>query len=126
MVYTIGFGKRNSPDVLSVIERNTAKEALELAEALEQRDEEIRFIDAPTDGRVGMNMLHVLAKEEAGEAWPPREPSLGQAGKEARGPGALETAALEGALRLIYAAIPDNPGRALAIFVRRRGRRQPR
>ena len=28
MVYTIGFGKRNSPDVLSVIERNTAKEAL--------------------------------------------------------------------------------------------------
>ena len=72
---------------------------------MEQRDEEIRFIDAPTDGRVGMNMLHVLAKEEAGEAWPPREPSLGQAGKEARGPGALETAALEGALRLVYAAM---------------------
>ena len=42
MVYTIGFGMRNSPDVLSVIERNTAREALELAEALEQRDEEIR------------------------------------------------------------------------------------
>jgi hypothetical protein len=53
---------------LSVIERNTAKEAIELAEALEQRDEEIRFIDTPTDGRVGMNMLRVLAKEEAGEA----------------------------------------------------------
>ena len=66
MVYTIGFGMRNSPDVLSV--RNTAKEALELAEALERRDEEIRFIDTPTDGRVGMNMLRVLAKEEAGEA----------------------------------------------------------
>ena len=62
MVYTIGFGKRNSPDVLNVIERNTAKEALELAEALERRDEEIRFIDTPTDGRVGMNMLRVLAK----------------------------------------------------------------
>ena len=68
MVYTIGFGMRSSPDVLSVIERNTAKEALELAEALERRDEEIRFIDTPTDGRVGMNMLRVLAKEEAGEA----------------------------------------------------------
>ena len=52
MVYTIGFGKRNSPDVLNVIERNTAKEALELAEALERKDEEIRFIDTPTDGRV--------------------------------------------------------------------------
>ena len=25
MVYTIGFGMRSSPDVLSVIERNTAK-----------------------------------------------------------------------------------------------------
>jgi len=67
VVYTIGFGMRNSPDVVTVIERNTAKEALELAEALE-RDEEIRFIDTPTDGRVGMNMLRVLAKEEAGEA----------------------------------------------------------
>jgi hypothetical protein len=66
MVYTIGFGMRSSPDVLTVIERNTAKEAL--AEALEQRDEEIRFIDTPTDGRVGMNMLRVLAKEEAVEA----------------------------------------------------------
>jgi len=53
---------------VTVIERNTAKEALELAEALERRDEEIRFIDTPTDGRVGMNMLRVLAKEEAGEA----------------------------------------------------------
>jgi hypothetical protein len=51
MVYTIGFGKRNSPGVLNVIERNTAKEALELAEALERRDEEIRFIDTPTDRR---------------------------------------------------------------------------
>jgi hypothetical protein len=47
MVYTIGFGMRNNPDVLSVIERNTAKEALELAEALERREEEIRFIDTP-------------------------------------------------------------------------------
>ena len=68
MVYTIGFGMQNSPEVVTVIERNTAKEALELAEAFERRDEEIRFIDTPTDGRVGMNMLRVLAKEEAGEA----------------------------------------------------------
>ena len=47
MVYTIGFGMRNSPDVLSVIERNTAKEALELAEALEQgrRDQVYRHAD---------------------------------------------------------------------------------
>jgi hypothetical protein len=39
-----------------------------LAEALERSDEEIKFIDTPTEGRVGMDMLRVLAKEEAGEA----------------------------------------------------------
>ena len=27
-----------------------------------------QFIDTPTDGRVGIDMLRVLAKEEAGEA----------------------------------------------------------
>jgi hypothetical protein len=68
MVYMVGFGMRNSPGVLTVIQRNTAKEALELAEALERSHEEIRFIDTPTEGRVGMDMLRVLAKEEAGEA----------------------------------------------------------
>ena len=36
--------------------------------ALERSDEEIKFIDTPTEGRVGMDMLRVLAKEEAGEA----------------------------------------------------------
>jgi hypothetical protein len=67
MVYTIGYGTRNTPGV-STAQRNTAKEALELAEALERNDEEIKFIDTPTEGRVGMDMLRVLAKEEAGEA----------------------------------------------------------
>jgi hypothetical protein len=67
MVYTIGYGTRNTPGV-STAQRNTAKEALELAEALERSDEEIKFIDTPTEGRVGMDMLRVLAKEEAGEA----------------------------------------------------------
>ena len=65
--YTIGYGKPNNPDV-STTRRNTAQEALELAEALQKSDEEIKFIDTPTEGRVGMDMLRVLAKEEAGEA----------------------------------------------------------
>jgi hypothetical protein len=43
--YTTGFGMRNSPDVFTVVERSTAREALQLAAALEQRDEETRFID---------------------------------------------------------------------------------
>jgi hypothetical protein len=62
MVYTIGFGMRN--DEVSTAQTVTAKEALELAEALQRSDEEIKFIDTPTDGRVGMDMLWVLAKEE--------------------------------------------------------------
>jgi hypothetical protein len=67
MVYTVGFGKRNKPGV-STVRTNTAQEAIELAEALTRSDEEIQFIDTPTDGRVGIDMLCVLAKEEAGEA----------------------------------------------------------
>jgi hypothetical protein len=67
MVYTVGFGKRNQPGV-STVRTNTAQEAVELAEALTRSDEEIQFIDTPTDGRVGIDMLRVLAKEEAGEA----------------------------------------------------------
>jgi hypothetical protein len=61
MVYTIGYGTRNTPGV-STAQRNTAKEALELAEALERSDEEIKFIDTPTEGRVGMDMLRVFGQ----------------------------------------------------------------
>ena len=64
---TVGFGKRNQPGV-STVRTNTAQEAVELAEALTRSDEDIQFIDTPTDGRVGIDMLRVLAKEEAGEA----------------------------------------------------------
>jgi len=67
MIYTVGFGKRNKPGV-STGRTNTAQEAIELAEALTRSDEEIQFIDTPTDGRVGIDMLRVLAKEEAGRS----------------------------------------------------------
>jgi hypothetical protein len=56
MVYTVGFGKRNKPGV-STVRTNTAQEAIELAEALTRSDEEIQFIDTPTDGRVGIDMF---------------------------------------------------------------------
>ena len=62
-MYTIGFGLRNSSEV-STVQRITAREALKLAEALQVSDGEIKFIDTPTDGRVGMEMLRVLAEEE--------------------------------------------------------------
>jgi hypothetical protein len=67
MVYTIGFSSRNMTG-LSTVRANTAQDALTLAESLERNDAEIRFIDTPSDGQVGMDMLRVLAKEEAGEA----------------------------------------------------------
>ena len=68
MVYTIGFGTRNKPG-LSTVRANTAQDALKLAESLERNeDAEIRFIHTPSDGQVGMDMLRVLANEEAGEA----------------------------------------------------------
>jgi hypothetical protein len=67
MVYTIGFSSR-SMTALSTVRANTAQNALKLAESLERNDAEIRFIDTPSDGQVGMDMLRVLSKEEAGEA----------------------------------------------------------
>jgi hypothetical protein len=67
MVYTIGFSSRSTTG-LSTVRANTAQDALNLAESLERNDAEIRFIDTPSDGQVGMDMLRVLAKEEAGEA----------------------------------------------------------
>jgi hypothetical protein len=67
MVYKVGFGTRDKPGV-STVRTNTAQEALELAEALKRSDKEIKFIATPTDGHVGIDMLCVLAKEEAGEA----------------------------------------------------------
>jgi hypothetical protein len=66
MVYTVGFGTCE-PGVSSV-RTNTAQAALELAEALKRNDKEIKFIDTPTNGHVGIDMLRVMAKEEAGEA----------------------------------------------------------
>jgi len=67
MAYTVGFSTRNKPG-LSTVRTNTAQEAVNLVDALERSDREIKFIDTPTDGRVGIDMLRVLAKEEAGEA----------------------------------------------------------
>jgi hypothetical protein len=49
---------------VSTAERRTAKEALELAEALQRSGEEIKFIRAPAEGEIGVEMLRVLANEE--------------------------------------------------------------
>ena len=63
MPYIIGFGPRNKREV-SIAETRTAKEALELVEALQRSDEEIKFIRAPAEGEIGVEMLRVLVNEE--------------------------------------------------------------
>ena len=63
MPYIIGFGTRNKREV-SIAETRTAKEALELVEALQRNDEEIKFIRAPAEGEIGVEMLRVLVNEE--------------------------------------------------------------
>lgn len=64
MVYVIGFGMRNEKDV-STAECATAQEALKLVNDLQRSDEEIKFIKAPSEPMCGVEMLRVLAKEEA-------------------------------------------------------------
>jgi hypothetical protein len=49
---------------VSIAETRTAKEALELVEALQRSDEEIKFIRAPAEGEIGVEMLRVLVSEE--------------------------------------------------------------
>lgn len=67
MAYTIGFGMRNKKEV-STTECATAQEALDLVNDLQRSDEEIKFIRSPGEGQYGVEMLRVLAKEEAARA----------------------------------------------------------
>ena len=57
------FWNENNREV-SIAETRTAKEALELVEALQRSDEEIKFIRAPAEGEIGVEMLRVLVNEE--------------------------------------------------------------
>jgi hypothetical protein len=70
MSYTIGFIPRNQQDV-SATEAPTASRALAMIAALQESAEEIRFIRSPQEGDMGIEMLLLLAKEEAEEVVPP-------------------------------------------------------
>jgi hypothetical protein len=45
-------------------ERPTARDALALVEALQSKGEDIKFIKAPAEGEVTIDMLRVLVDEE--------------------------------------------------------------
>jgi hypothetical protein len=66
MAYTIGFQAKNQREV-SAAEAATANQALAIIAALQERTEEIKFIRSPQEGEMGIEMLLLLAKEEAEE-----------------------------------------------------------
>ena len=66
MSYTIGFISRNQQD-MSAAEAPTAHKALAMIVALQESAEEITFIRSPQEGDMGIEMLLLLAKEEAEE-----------------------------------------------------------
>src|ERR1700739_3349211 len=69
MSYTIGFIPRKQQDV-SATEAPAASRALAMIAALQESAEEIRFIRSPPEGDMGIEMLLLLAKEEAEEIVP--------------------------------------------------------
>jgi hypothetical protein len=66
MTYTIGFLQRSNLAVLTA-EVPTANHALAVIATVEQSVGKLKFIRSPQEGEIGIEMLRVLAKEEAEE-----------------------------------------------------------
>jgi hypothetical protein len=66
MSYTIGFIQRNQQEI-SAAEAPTANQAVAMIARLQEIAEEIKFIRSPQEGEMGIEMLLLLAKEEAEE-----------------------------------------------------------
>lgn len=66
MSYTIGFIPGNQRE-LAAAEAPTANQAVAMVAALQQSAGEIKFIRSPQEGEIGIEMLLLLAKEEAEE-----------------------------------------------------------
>jgi hypothetical protein len=64
--YTIGFIQKNHREV-SATEISTANQAVAMIAALQESADEIKFIRSPQEGEIGIEMLLLLAKEEAEE-----------------------------------------------------------
>jgi hypothetical protein len=63
MPYVVGYGLKNRREVWTA-EKPTARDALALVESLQRSDKELKFIRAPAEGEIGVDMLRVLADEE--------------------------------------------------------------
>ena len=66
MSYTIGFQSKDQKAILAT-EAPTANQAVAIIAALRQNADEIKFIRSPQEGEMGIEMLLLLAKEEAEE-----------------------------------------------------------
>jgi hypothetical protein len=66
MPYTVVFGPRNEAKIAGT-RTTTASEALLIIQALQKAHQEIKFIRSPHEGEIGIEMVRVLAKEEAEE-----------------------------------------------------------
>ncbi|MEY9185708.1 hypothetical protein ABIG06_007260 [Bradyrhizobium sp. USDA 326] len=66
MSYTIGFQAKDQKAILAT-EAATANQAIAIIAALRQSADEIKFIRSPQEGEMGIEMLLLLAKEEAEE-----------------------------------------------------------
>jgi len=66
MSYTIGFQAKNQKGILAT-EAATANQAVAIIAALRHSSDEIKFIRSPQEGEMGIEMLLLLAKEEAEE-----------------------------------------------------------
>ena len=66
MSYTIGFQAKDQKAVLAT-EAATANQAVAIVAALQKSAEQITFIRSPQEGDMGIEMLLLLAKEEAEE-----------------------------------------------------------
>jgi hypothetical protein len=66
MSYTIGYQAKNQSAVKAT-ETATANQAVAIVAALQKASEEIKFIRSPQEGEMGIEMLLLLAKEEAEE-----------------------------------------------------------
>ena len=66
MSYTIGFQAKDQKGILAT-EAATANQAVAIIAVLRQSADEIKFIRSPQEGEMGIEMLLLLAKEEAEE-----------------------------------------------------------
>ena len=64
MPYMIGFGMKGRTANARTVEEPTAKGALELVRDLQQSDEQVKFIKAPSGYEISIEELELKAQDE--------------------------------------------------------------